>query len=192
MCQWVCDNIDDVPDFLDKIWFSDEAHFLLSGHVNSENNIFCCRTPTETAWKAITHRSALHGQPYFKHGIICHSCSRLTTSDLWQSAYVFQQYSGLAGPWSWNYENLQQHSSADHLAHQNVCNPSTFLFGEGDRLRSIKIAGNTIKVVQSRKRASIFCTIMSLCFTLLGSSARQKFSACDWVTRHAYATADFG
>jgi len=29
-----------VPDFLDNVWFSDEAHFLLSGHVNSKNNIF--------------------------------------------------------------------------------------------------------------------------------------------------------
>ena len=40
MCQWFCDNIDAVPDFLDNVWFSDEAHFLLSGHVNSKNNIF--------------------------------------------------------------------------------------------------------------------------------------------------------
>ena len=28
-----------VPDFLDNAWCSDEAHFLLSGHVNSKNNI---------------------------------------------------------------------------------------------------------------------------------------------------------
>ena len=35
MCQWFCDNFDVVPDFLDNVWFSDEAHFLLSGHVNS-------------------------------------------------------------------------------------------------------------------------------------------------------------
>jgi len=53
------------------VWFSDEAHFLLSGHVNSRNNIFWDSTPPEdclqrplhsvecTAWVAI-----------FKHGII--------------------------------------------------------------------------------------------------------------------------
>ena len=39
MCQWFCDKIDGVPDFLDDVWFSDEAHFLLSGHVNSKNNV---------------------------------------------------------------------------------------------------------------------------------------------------------
>jgi len=45
MCQWFCDKIDAVPDFLDNVWFSDEAHFLLSGHVNSKNNIFWSSTP---------------------------------------------------------------------------------------------------------------------------------------------------
>ena len=35
MCHWFCDKIDAVPDFLDNIWFSDEAHFLLSSLVNS-------------------------------------------------------------------------------------------------------------------------------------------------------------
>ena len=71
MCQWFCDKIDAVPDFLDNVWFSDEAYFLLSGHVNSKNNIFWGSTPPEhclqrplhsvkcTAWVAIS-----------KHGII--------------------------------------------------------------------------------------------------------------------------
>ena len=71
MCQWFCDKIDAVPDFLDNVWFSDEAHFLLSGHVNSKNNIFwgstspehCLQRPLHslkcTAWVAIS-----------KHGII--------------------------------------------------------------------------------------------------------------------------
>ena len=31
MCEWFCDKIDEEPDFLDNVWFSDEAHFLLSG-----------------------------------------------------------------------------------------------------------------------------------------------------------------
>jgi len=55
-----------VPDFLDNVWFSDEAHFLLSGHVNSKNNIFWGSRPPEhclqrplhsvkfTAWVAIS------------------------------------------------------------------------------------------------------------------------------------------
>ena len=67
MCQWFCDKIDDVPDFLNNVWFSNEAQFLLSGHVNSKNNIFWGSTPPEhclqrpkcTAWVAIS-----------KHGVI--------------------------------------------------------------------------------------------------------------------------
>jgi len=69
-CQWFCDKIDAVPDFLDNVCFSDEAHFLLSGHLNSKNNIFwgsttpehCLHRPLHsvkcTAWVAIS-----------KHGI---------------------------------------------------------------------------------------------------------------------------
>ena len=47
MYQWFCDKIDPVPDFLDDVWFSDEAHFLLSGHVNSKNNNYWGSTPPE-------------------------------------------------------------------------------------------------------------------------------------------------
>ena len=71
LCQWFCDKIDDVPDFLDNVWFLDEAHFLLSGHVNSKNNIFWGSTPPEfclqrplhsvkcTAWVAISKRGVI-------------------------------------------------------------------------------------------------------------------------------------
>ena len=71
MCEWFCGKIDEDPDFLDNVWFSDEAHFLLSGHVNSKNNIFWGSAPPEhclqrplhsiicTAWVALS-----------KHGII--------------------------------------------------------------------------------------------------------------------------
>lgn len=71
MCDWFCEKIDVDPDFLDDLWFSDEAHFLLSGHVNSKNCIFWGTAPPEdvlerplhsvkcTAWVAIS-----------KHGII--------------------------------------------------------------------------------------------------------------------------
>ena len=52
MCQWFCDKIDTVPGFLDNVWFSDEAHFLLSGHVNSKNNILWGSTaPGNTVYK---------------------------------------------------------------------------------------------------------------------------------------------
>ena len=66
MCQWFCDKIDVVPDFLDNVWFSNELHFLLSGYVNFKNNIYWGSTPPEhclqkplhsvkcTAWVAIS------------------------------------------------------------------------------------------------------------------------------------------
>ncbi|XP_068227956.1 uncharacterized protein [Palaemon carinicauda] len=51
MCQWFCDKTDTVPDFLDNVWFLDEAHFLLSSHVNSENNIYSGSTHPSTVCK---------------------------------------------------------------------------------------------------------------------------------------------
>ena len=71
MCRWFCDKVDENPDFREDLWFSDKAHFLFLGHVNSKNNIFWGSTPPEdylqwplhfikcTAWVAIS-----------KHGII--------------------------------------------------------------------------------------------------------------------------
>ncbi|GFN76490.1 transposable element tc3 transposase [Plakobranchus ocellatus] len=47
MCQWFCDKIDEDPDFLDDVWFSDEAYFLVLGHVNSKNNIFWGSAPPD-------------------------------------------------------------------------------------------------------------------------------------------------
>ena len=55
MCQWFCDKIDAVPDFFGNVWFSDEAHFLLSGHMNSKNNIFWGSTPPEHCLKRPVH-----------------------------------------------------------------------------------------------------------------------------------------
>lgn len=71
MCQWFMDTIEEDPHFLDNLWFSDEAHFTLYGHVNSRNNVFWGTSPPDevlqrplhsvrcTAWVAMS-----------KHGII--------------------------------------------------------------------------------------------------------------------------
>ena len=40
MCKWFCNVLENDENFLENVWFSDEAHFLLSGHVNSKNNVF--------------------------------------------------------------------------------------------------------------------------------------------------------
>ena len=66
MCQWFQDKIVLNPNFLNDIWFSVEAHFLLSGQVNRKNSIFWgTAAPNEvlqrpfhskkcTAWVAMT------------------------------------------------------------------------------------------------------------------------------------------
>ena len=71
MCQWFESKIEENLDFLQNVWFSDEAHFSLSGHVNNKNSVFWgSQAPDEvlqrplhsvkcTAWVAIS-----------KHGII--------------------------------------------------------------------------------------------------------------------------
>ena len=64
MRQWYSDKIDAVPDFVDNVSFSDEAHFLLSGHVNSKNNIFWVAHSLNTVCKGhYTLWSALPGLP---------------------------------------------------------------------------------------------------------------------------------
>ena len=40
MNQWFEDKIEEDPDFLDDVWFSDEAHFWLCGYVNSKNCVY--------------------------------------------------------------------------------------------------------------------------------------------------------
>ncbi|XP_068204825.1 uncharacterized protein [Palaemon carinicauda] len=70
-------KIDTVPDFLDNVWFSGKAQFLLSGHLNSKNNIFWGSTPPEhclqrplhsvkcTAWVAISKQGII-GPSWFE------------------------------------------------------------------------------------------------------------------------------
>ena len=40
MCQWFKSKIEENPDFFQNVWFSNEAHFSLSGHANSKNSVF--------------------------------------------------------------------------------------------------------------------------------------------------------
>ena len=43
MCEWFCNVLENDENFLENVWFSDEVHFLLFGHVNSKNNVFWVR-----------------------------------------------------------------------------------------------------------------------------------------------------
>ena len=71
MCRWSNNKIEEEPEFFDNAWFSYEAHFLLSGHVDSKNNGFWgIQTPGEvpqrpwhsvrrTAWVTMSKRDVI-------------------------------------------------------------------------------------------------------------------------------------
>ena len=40
MCRWFSEKIDDDKELLNVVWFLDEAHFPLNGHVDSKNLVF--------------------------------------------------------------------------------------------------------------------------------------------------------
>jgi len=70
MCEWFWHNRRQ-SRLLDHVWFSDEAHFLLSEHVNSKNNVYWSTTPTEEVLQRQLHSvkcSSWVAIP--KHGII--------------------------------------------------------------------------------------------------------------------------
>ena len=40
MCNWLSDRMEQYPNWINLIWFCDEAHFYLNGAINTHNNIF--------------------------------------------------------------------------------------------------------------------------------------------------------
>ena len=40
ICLWIENKIEECPDFLNDIWFSDKIYFWLCGHVNSNNCVY--------------------------------------------------------------------------------------------------------------------------------------------------------
>ena len=61
MCEWITDVIEDVPDFLTDIWFSDEAHVYLSGHVNWKSNVYWSSQPPDMVLQRPLHSVSTHG-----------------------------------------------------------------------------------------------------------------------------------
>ena len=69
MCLWFHDKTELNPCFLNDIWFSDEADFLLPGHANSKNSIFWGTTaPNEILLRPL-HSKCTAWVPMSKHGI---------------------------------------------------------------------------------------------------------------------------
>ncbi len=66
MCQWFIERLEENDDFLNELWFSDEAHFHLCGYVNSRNAVYwgshpppyCLQRPLHpekvTVWVALS------------------------------------------------------------------------------------------------------------------------------------------
>lgn len=71
MCRWLENKIKDDPNFLEDVWFSDEAQFWLYGRVNSKNYMFwgteapdeVLQTPLHSvkcmAWVAVSKRGII-------------------------------------------------------------------------------------------------------------------------------------
>ena len=47
MCNWCNDKMEENQYWVDKVWFSDEAHSHLDGYINSKNNIFWRTAPPQ-------------------------------------------------------------------------------------------------------------------------------------------------
>ena len=45
MCNWLSDRMERYPNWINLMWFSDEAHFHLNGAINKHNNIFLGAEP---------------------------------------------------------------------------------------------------------------------------------------------------
>ena len=70
-CNWVSEQIEQKPLFLNNIWFSEEAHFHLSGHVNKQNMRFWgSENPHEIVEKPLKVEKCTAWCAMSTHGII--------------------------------------------------------------------------------------------------------------------------
>ena len=71
MYQWFQSTIEENPDFLQNVWFSEEAHFSLSGHVKSKNSVFWgSQAPDEVLLRPLHSVKCNAWVDILKHGII--------------------------------------------------------------------------------------------------------------------------
>ena len=47
MCNWLSDRMEWCPNWINLMWFSDEAHFYFNDANNNHNNIFWVAEPPE-------------------------------------------------------------------------------------------------------------------------------------------------
>ena len=71
MCQWFESKIKENPDFIQNVWFSDEAHFSLSGHFISKNSVFWgSQAPDKVLQRPLDSVKCTSWVAISKHGII--------------------------------------------------------------------------------------------------------------------------
>ena len=75
MCNWFNNKMEEYEDWINNVWFSDEAHFHLDGYVNSKNCVFWgtklpqavlqrpLHSSKVTAWYAINSKTII--RPYW-------------------------------------------------------------------------------------------------------------------------------
>ena len=57
MCRWFQQMVADNPDWLDNVWFTEESHFHLSGHVNSKSWVCWGTSPPDEVYQTPLHSS---------------------------------------------------------------------------------------------------------------------------------------
>jgi len=79
MCDWISQKLERTPNWINNIWFSDEAHFHLNSAVNNHNNMFWgselpeeiterqLKGPKVTAFVAFNTRHGLLGPYWFEN-----------------------------------------------------------------------------------------------------------------------------
>ena len=71
MCRWFENKIEEYPDFLDDVWFSNEAHFWLCGHVNNNNCVYWgTEVPHKDRQRPLHSMKCTAWVAISKHGII--------------------------------------------------------------------------------------------------------------------------
>ena len=70
-CQWFQSTIEENPDFLQNVWFSEESHFSLSGRFKSKNYVFWgSQAPDEVLLRTLHSVKCNAWVAILKHGII--------------------------------------------------------------------------------------------------------------------------
>ena len=70
ICRWFERKIEEMPDFLENVWFCHEAHFSLSGYVNCQKSVLWgAQVPDEVVQRPLYSAKCIAWVPIWKYGI---------------------------------------------------------------------------------------------------------------------------